>query len=144
MLPSCVPATSFEDNGATIDAADTEKFIENPDIYGLGEFMNSPAVRFGDDEALRKLKSCLAAGKIIDGHLVTANEDDVNVYALKGIKTDHENVCEKDVYEKIKRGFYVQMREGTSTAISTLWRGRLPIKQNGGCCFAPTISRWET
>ena len=115
MLPSCVPATPFEDNGATIDAADTEKFIENPDIYGLGEFMNSPAVRFGDDEALRKLKSCLAAGKIIDGHLVTANEDDVNVYALKGIKTDHENVCEKDVYEKIKRGFYVQMREGTST-----------------------------
>lgn len=115
MLPSCVPATPFEDNGATIDAAATEEYIRNPDIYGLGEFMNSPAVRFGEEEALRKLKSCVKAGKIIDGHLVTANEDDINAYVLNGIKTDHENVTEKEVYEKIKRGFYVQMREGTST-----------------------------
>ena len=115
MLPSCVPATPFEDNGATINASDTEKFIKNPDIYGLGEFMNSPAVRAGDEEAMRKLKCCAKTGKIIDGHLVTANEDDINAYALKGIKTDHENVCEKDVLDKIKRGFYIQMREGSST-----------------------------
>ena len=115
MLPSCVPATPFEDNGASITAADTEKFIKNPDIYGLGEFMNSPAVRYGDDEALRKLKCCEKEGKTIDGHLVTANDDDINAYVLKGIKTDHENIREKEVYDKIKRGFYVQMREGTST-----------------------------
>lgn len=115
MLPSCVPATPFEDNGATINAADTEEFIKNPDIYGLGEFMNSPAVRFGEDEALRKLKCCSEAGKVIDGHLVTANEDDINAYVLKGIKTDHENVLEQEAWNKIKRGFYVQMREGTST-----------------------------
>lgn len=115
MLPSCVPATPFEDNGATIDASATEEFIKNPDLFGLGEFMNSPAVRFGDEEAMRKLKSCLAEGKIIDGHLVTANEDDINAYVLKGIKTDHENVLEKEVFDKVKRGFYVQMREGTST-----------------------------
>lgn len=115
MLPSCVPATPFEDNGATIDASDTEKFIKKLDIYGLGEFMNSPAVRAGDEEAMRKLKCCAEEGKIIDGHLITANEDDVNAYALKGIKTDHENVCEKDVLDKIKRGFYIQMREGSST-----------------------------
>lgn len=115
MLPSCVPATPFEDNGATIDAIATEEFIKNPDLFGLGEFMNSPAVRFGDEEAMRKLKSCLSEGKIIDGHLVTANEDDINAYVLKGIKTDHENVLEKEVFDKVKRGFYVQMREGTST-----------------------------
>lgn len=115
MLPSCVPATPFEDSGAVIDAAATEDFIQNPDVYGLGEFMNSPAVRYGDEEALRKLASCLAAGKIVDGHLLTANEDDINAYVLKGIKTDHENVCEQEALDKIKRGFYVQMREGTST-----------------------------
>lgn len=67
--------------------------------------MNSPAVRAGDEEAMRKLKCCAEEGKIIDGHLVTANEDDVNAYALKGIKTDHENVCEKDVLDKSNADF---------------------------------------
>ena len=128
MLPSCVPATPFEDNGATIDAATTEKNITNPDIYGIGEFMNSPAVNAGDEEALRKIASAVNAGKIADGHLVSANADDINAYVLKGVKTDHENVAEQEAKDKIKRGMYVQMREGTSTRNLTALAGAFTDK----------------
>ena len=42
MLPSCVPATSFEHSGATVGAAEIERLIGRKEILGLGEFMNFP------------------------------------------------------------------------------------------------------
>lgn len=104
MLPSCVPATPFEDNGATINASDTEKFIKTPTYTGLAN-MNSPAVRAGDEEAMRKLKCCAEEGKIIDGHLVTANEDDVNAYALKGIKPTMKTSAKRTSWTKSNADF---------------------------------------
>ena len=55
MLPSCVPATAFETSGAVLTGADTEKYIREDFIYGLGEFMNYPGVIYKDKEVLRKL-----------------------------------------------------------------------------------------
>ena len=53
-LPSCVPATPFETSGATLSGKDTEKHIKRDEIFGLGEFMNYPALIGCDSEADRK------------------------------------------------------------------------------------------
>ena len=66
MLPSCVPATPFENAGAVIDAVDMEDPILRDNILGLGEFMNFPGVVNGDDATLDKLMVAKDAGKLID------------------------------------------------------------------------------
>ncbi len=115
MLPSCVPATPFEHNGAVIDGALTAEVIGRDDIFGLGEFMNAPGVVFADGDVLTKLESAVSARKVIDGHYPSCSPDELNAYSGAGIKTDHECIDTLDALAKIKRGMYIQMREGTAT-----------------------------
>ncbi len=108
MIPSCVPATPFEHSGGCIDS-ETIKNLMTDNFLGLGEMMNYPGVINADDEVLAKLK----CADIIDGHapLVTGNE--LNAYVCAGIKTDHECTTQSEMSEKISKGMYIQIREGT-------------------------------
>lgn len=115
MLPSCVPATGFETSGAVLTGADTEKYIREGFIHGLGEFMNYPGVIYKDKEALKKLESAIAAGKVIDGHAPDTSGKGLNGYICAGIQTDHECTSQKEALEKISKGMYVHLREGSAT-----------------------------
>ncbi len=113
-LPSCVPATPFETSGAVIDGRETERELNRDMFFGLGEMMNFPAVIGADEDNLRKLEAAHRLGKIIDGHAPGLNGDAFNAYAAAGIKTDHECLNADDCREKLKRGVYVQLRNGSS------------------------------
>lgn len=113
-LPSCVPASPFETSGAVLDGRETEWEIGRDLFYGLGEFMNYPAVLSANREALSKIEAAIENHKIIDGHAPALSGDELNAYASAGIKTDHECVNADDCYEKLKKGLYVQLRNGSS------------------------------
>lgn len=115
MLPSCVPATAFETSGATLDGADTEKFIGEDFIHGLGEFMNYPGVIYKDSDVLKKLEAARAANKVIDGHAPNTSGNGLNGYVCTGIQTDHECTSVDEALEKISKGMYVHLREGSAT-----------------------------
>lgn len=112
MLPSCVPATSYEDNGAAIAAADMEEYLENSRILGLGEVMDSMAVIEGRKGMIDKL--ALFENRVKDGHAPGLSDKELAAYALAGIKTDHE--CTEYAYAKkqIANGMYVHIREGSA------------------------------
>ena len=114
MLPSCVPATSFEHSGAVIDAETMKGAIKDPRILGLGEFMNYPGVVAADDDALDKLLAAINKGKIIDGHSPGLTRNDLNAYAACGIHTDHECSTTEEMLERISCGLYVLLREGSA------------------------------
>ena len=113
-LPSCVPASPFETSGAVLNGRETEREIGRELFYGLGEFMNYPAVIGADEEALQKIGAAVLQGKMIDGHAPALSGNALNAYATAGIKTDHECVNSDDCREKLKRGLYVQLRNGSS------------------------------
>ncbi|MEG2119666.1 MAG: amidohydrolase family protein, partial [Pseudoflavonifractor sp.] len=85
MLPSCVPATPFENSGARIDAADMESPMQYEDVIGLGEFMDFPGVIGGNDGILEKLLVARDAGKLIDGHSPGVSGNPLNAYAAAHI-----------------------------------------------------------
>ena len=114
-LPSCVPATPFETSGATISGEDTERYIKIDEIFGLGEFMNYPALINCDPDALKKAESAITEGKIIDGHAPSVSGYDLNAYLCCGISTDHECATKEEVEEKISKGMYIHIRHGSST-----------------------------
>lgn len=113
MLPSCVPATEFEDSGAVLDAEELEKLANEDMVLGLGEVMDVPAVINGREDMLKKLK--LFYYKHIDGHCPSISERWLNAYLSCRIKTDHECATYEEAYKKVQRGMYVMLREGSAT-----------------------------
>ncbi len=115
MFPSSVPATDFETAGAVITSRDMEGVLERPDIHGLGEFMNSVGVFMADDESLSKLMHAHDAGVIVDGHSPGLKGEALNAYIAAGIKTDHECTSISEMHDRIRRGMYVLLRQGSAS-----------------------------
>ena len=120
MLPSCVPAADFEHSGASFDSADTKRLAEN--FFGIGEMMNYPAICGGDEEILAKL-----CKEHIDGHAPLLTGQPLDAYVSAGIKTDHECSRADELLEKVSKGMYIALREGTlSKDIEKLFKGINP------------------
>lgn len=115
MLPSCVPATAFETSGAILTGADTEKYIREPFIHGLGEFMNYPGVIYKDAECMKKLEAARSANCVVDGHAPSTSGKGLNAYISAGISTDHECIGPEEAAEKVSKGMYVHLRAGSAT-----------------------------
>ena len=112
MMPSCVPATKMEDAGYVISAEDMADDIV--DIPGLGEFMDYNAIIENDDIALDKLVLAKNHGKIVDGHSPNLCGKALNAYACAGIDTDHECSTLEEMEDRLERGIYVQLRQGSA------------------------------
>ena len=113
MLPSCVPATEFENSGATLLAEDLKPFYQQPRVLGLAEVMNFPAVLQAEHDMLEKILTAKQSGKKIDGHAAGLSPNDINVYMAAGIRTDHESTTAMEAKERLRRGMYLMIREGT-------------------------------
>ncbi len=134
MLPSCVPATPFEHSGAVVAAEDMEQVIGRGEILGLGEFMNFPGVVQADNVVLDKLVVALGSGKPIDGHSPGLSGNALNAYVSAGIDTDHECSTVDEMRDRISRGMYVLMRQGsTCHNLLDLLKGVTP--QNSRRCL---------
>jgi len=114
MMPSCVPATKMEDAGYVISAEDMADDIVSKDVPGLGEFMDYNAVIEDDDIAIDKLILAKDHGKIVDGHSPNLFGKALNAYACAGIDTDHECSTLEEMEDRLSRGIYVQLRQGSA------------------------------
>lgn len=113
-LPSCVPATPFEHSGASIDAAVMKEPLRDERIIGLGEFMDYPGVIAATDAVLDKLLAAMETGKLIDGHSPAVKGKNLNTYIAAGITTDHECATAEEMTDRIARGMYVLLRQGSA------------------------------
>lgn len=114
MLPSCVPATPFEHAGALIDANVMKEPIKDESILGLGEFMDYVGVINGDKNVLEKILIAKDNDKLIDGHSPNIKGNDLNAYVAAGVHTDHECSSVEEMLDRISRGMYILMRQGSA------------------------------
>ncbi|WP_158734682.1 adenine deaminase [Alteribacillus sp. YIM 98480] len=114
MLPSCVPATPFENNGAQLNAADLTAFFDHKQVLGLAEVMDYPSVLNSDNAMIDKLIATSKYSSLVDGHAAGLHSDALNVYASAGIGTDHEANSASEALDRLRRGLYVLIREGSA------------------------------
>ena len=134
MLPSCVPATSFETAGSAITAQDIQKTLEAGQILGLAEFMDYPGAINATDFALERLLAAHNTKVPIDGHCPRVLDNALNAYACGGISTDHECTTPEELRQRVARGMYVLMRQGSASHdLEKLLAGVTP--QNMGRCL---------
>lgn len=112
MLPSSVPSTPFETNGADFTSKDMERWIGHPRVLGLGEVMCYPDVLAGKKEIMDKIALC--KGKVIDGHAPGLSGEDLKRYIEAGVMTDHECTSFAEAEEKWKAGMKILIREGSA------------------------------
>jgi len=112
MAPSCVPATPLETSGAELGPSAIRKLLMRPEIIGLGEVMNYPGVLSGAPDVLEKLEA--SRGRPIDGHAPGLRGSDLNAYLSAGIMSDHECTTLQEAEEKLAKGMYLMVREGSS------------------------------
>jgi adenine deaminase len=113
MLPSCVPATANETSGAKLSADKLSQLKDAEGIFGLGEVMDFVGVINGDPEIWDKIE--MVGDKFIDGHAPGVSGKNLNAYLLGGIMADHECTTPAEAKEKVTKGMYVMIREGSVT-----------------------------
>ena len=112
-FPSCVPCTPFENAGAILNAPEIHSRIDNERVLGLGELMNFVGVCNADDAILDKIMEAKNAGKIIDGHSPGISGAVLDAYSASGVCNDHECSSPAELEDRISRGIYVLLRQGT-------------------------------
>lgn len=135
MMPSCVPATSIDDNGCTLTAEDMAPYLKNKRILGLGEVMDYISAVNGEAGMHQKLT--LFENRVRDGHAPFLAERDLQAYVMAGIKTDHE--CSEFEYAMRERrnGMTILIREGSAARnVDAIVSGLVENHMTGeGFCF---------
>lgn len=114
MLPSCVPATPFDESGAVLRAETLEPYYQEPRVLGLAEMMNYPGVLAGDTDVLRKIADAERHHRAVDGHAPLLTGHDLDTYIAAGVQSDHECSSLAEARERIAKGQWVMIRQGTA------------------------------
>ena len=114
MMPSCVPATEIDESGAELDCKDIDLYLDNKKVLGLAEMMNYVGVINGDKNVLSKIVTSQAHHKKIDGHAPELSGNDLNADIAAGVYSDHECSTFENALEKLRKGQFIMIREGTA------------------------------
>lgn len=114
MMPSCVPATEIDESGAELDCKDIDLYLDNKKVLGLAEMMNYVGVINGDKNVLSKIVTSQAHHKKIDGHAPELSGNELNAYIAAGVYSDHECSTFENALEKLRKGQFIMIREGTA------------------------------
>lgn len=114
MMPSCVPATEIDESGAELGYKDIDQYFEHKKVLGLAEMMNYVGVINGDKNVLSKIVTSQVHHKKIDGHAPELSGNDLNAYIAAGVYSDHECSTFENALEKLRKGQFIMIREGTA------------------------------
>lgn len=114
MLPSCVPATPLEETGHALSWRDIFAYLDHPRVLGLAEMMNYPGILSGQREPLEKIVVSQMHHKKIDGHAPFLCGHELNAYMSAGVYSDHECTTLEDAMEKLRKGQFIMIRDGTA------------------------------
>lgn len=114
VLPSCVPATGFCESGAVLDSKELEPFYEHPRVLGLGEVMNYMGVIQNEPDLLAKITDAQQRRLTVNGHAPLLSGKMLDAYLSAGIRDDHECTSVEEAKERIRKGQWIMIRQGTA------------------------------
>jgi adenine deaminase len=114
VLPSCVPATPFDESGCILLAKDLVNLYQKDRVLGLAEVMDYFGTVQGNSAILEKIKDAKDHGKVVDGHAPGLYGKDLCAYITAGVQSDHECTDMEEAKEKLSLGQWIMIREGTA------------------------------
>ncbi|MCR4620570.1 MAG: adenine deaminase [Clostridiales bacterium] len=136
MLPSCVPSTPLDESGARLDYRAIDSFYEHGRVLGLAEMMNYVGVTAGDSDCIEKIVAAQSHHKKIDGHAPGLTGNALNAYMSAGVYSDHECSTAEEALEKLRKGQFIMVREGTAAKNLNALLPLLDKQYYSRCMFA--------
>lgn len=140
-VPSCVPATDpsymLETPGNIVSSREVNEALNMDGIIGLGEVMDFISVVNANQEVLSKIQAASERRMVIDGHAPLLSDEKLDAYIAAGILSDHESTGSREALEKLRRGMYIFIREGSA------WRdlkALLPLIRDKECMLCSFVS----
>jgi adenine deaminase len=113
---SAVPPTAYESGGGWFGYAEQIGFLdESLMVAGLDEVMDWPAVWNPDNPGYARLwgmmEATIARRGVIEGHAAGLRDTaTINAFAASGLASDHEVMGAEEVWDKLTRGLFVELR----------------------------------
>lgn len=152
-VPSSVPASPLQDNGASLGPDAVAQLLDDEKVVALGEVMNIPGVANGEPEVHAKIQAARDRGLTVDGHMPQVRGEMLQSVA-RFLDNDHESITVEEARDKADAGLRVYLREGSSSknltdlvdlvdqvetrylSLCTDDRDVVDIVENGGVDFA--------
>lgn len=114
IVPSHVPfSPNLETSGGHFNPSIIAGALTRPDAVGLSECVG-PYILMEHPELLESMTETLSRGKSLQGHLPVLYGPAMNACLAAGVTTDHEAMSEQDVFERLRNGCHLMMRQGSS------------------------------
>jgi len=115
-MPSCVPsAPGLENAGCQMGVEEVREAMTWPNIIGLGEVMNFPAVTRNDPTMLGEISAAQLAGKTVGGHYASPDLGlPFHGYVAAGPADDHEGTRVEDAIARVRQGMRSMLRLGSA------------------------------
>ncbi|OYT40959.1 MAG: adenine deaminase [Desulfurococcales archaeon ex4484_58] len=141
-IPSCVPPTDpslkLETPGYILSVNEIEKLASMEGTIGLGEVMDFVSVVRGEESVLEKISIANKYSLRVNGHAPLLRDKSLDAYLVAGIYSDHESIEYSEALEKVRKGMFIFIREGSAwrdleALIDLIKREDFDCKY---CCFA--------
>ncbi len=83
-------------------------------VIGLGEVMDFPGIISAEKEVMEKVRRTLESGKVVEGHAPMLKGKALSAYIAAGVLSCHESTTRDEVVEKVRRGMFTYIREGSA------------------------------
>jgi adenine deaminase len=113
-VPSCVPASPWENSGFELGADEIAALLDEERVVGVAEVMNFPGVLDTEPDVLAKIELGQRRRVPIDGHAPGVSGKDLCAYVAAGIESDHETTRADEAEEKLRLGMWLMVREGST------------------------------
>ncbi len=112
---SAVPPTAWEGGGGYFDRDAMAGFLAVPEVPGLDEVMDWPAVADAENPAHSRLWGMIGAtltGRgVVEGHAAGIRDAPrINAFAAAGMASDHEAWTVDEAWDKLRAGLFLELR----------------------------------
>lgn len=113
---SAVPPTAYEWGGGWFGYEEQKQFLEtSPMVPGLDEVMDWPAVWNPESPSYTRLWGMIRATferrAVVEGHGAGLRDTaTINAFAAAGLASDHEAWTPEEVWDKLSRGIFMELR----------------------------------
>jgi adenine deaminase len=120
---SAVPPTAYEWGGGWFGLDEQRAFMDqSPMVAGLDEVMDWPAVWNPENPAYPRLWGMIQATferrGVVEGHAAGLRDAaSINAFAAAGLASDHEAMTPQEVWDKLARGLFVELRPYTMAEV---------------------------
>lgn len=117
-IPSCVPASDFEDNGGQIGENEMEYLLHQKNVVCLGEVMSYTDVINRPDSRINGMLSLLRKkypDVIVEGHCPKLMGFELASYIYAGVDSDHTEQTPERMAERIQNGMFLEIQEKSLT-----------------------------